>query len=262
MCTLIVLDRVVPGLPLLVASNRDEYYARPAARPARILAEPGRAGAGMPIVAPQDLEAGGTWMGVNACGLFAGLTNRATALRRANRRSRGLLVLDVLQAPTAEAAAERMRAGLEGQYNPFHIFYGDGHQSFLTRLDERGFETRPLEPGVHVIGNRDPEDPVCGKLRRIREALGRLDLAGPLPELWEGLVRVLRDHESSVGALEAVCIHTPGYGTRSSAVLALGPRLRRYWHADGPPCEAKYRDYSGLLNALQPSHAREEGWVQ
>ena len=73
MCTLILLDRVVPGVPVVVAANRDEFYARPAAPPALFRSdEAGRAS----FVAPQDLEAGGTWMGVNEHGLFAGLTNR------------------------------------------------------------------------------------------------------------------------------------------------------------------------------------------
>ena len=33
MCTLIVLDRLIPGFPVVAAANRDEFYARPASAP-------------------------------------------------------------------------------------------------------------------------------------------------------------------------------------------------------------------------------------
>ncbi len=69
MCTLIVLHRCVPDRPLVVAANRDEFLDRPSEEPALRSSRTG------PIVAPLDLEAGGTWVGVSARGVFAGLTN-------------------------------------------------------------------------------------------------------------------------------------------------------------------------------------------
>ena len=80
MCTLILLDRVVPEFPVVVAANRDEFYARPAAPPARFVPGDGK----LAFVAPQDLEAGGTWMGLNSNSVFVGLTNRPVATRRWN----------------------------------------------------------------------------------------------------------------------------------------------------------------------------------
>src|SRR5262247_4444821 len=100
MCTL-VLVVPPPGGILQIAANRDEFLARPAAAP-------------MPSVdgrwlAPRDLQAGGTWLGVNAAGLFVGVTNRTSGPRDATRRSRGLLVLDGLEA--ADAASLHRRCG-------------------------------------------------------------------------------------------------------------------------------------------------------
>ncbi len=247
MCTLIVLDRVVPGQPLVVGSNRDEYLARPAAAPARVAAEGGRPA----FVAPQDLEAGGTWMGVNARGLFVGLTNRHTAELQAKRRSRGLLVRDALGCPDARSVAEEMRENLAGTYNPFHLLYGDGRSTFLTCLRGEGAETRELAPGLHVLGSRDPDDLSSSKLRRIREAVQRLALGGTPRSLFEGLAALLRNHEGGANPLEHVCIHTQSYGTRSSTLLSLGEERWRYWHAEGPPCESKYLNMTGLLDELR-----------
>ena len=70
MCTLIALFRCFDGAPLVVAANRDEFHDRPAEGPALRWTEAGA------IVAPHDVRAGGTWLGLNAAGVFAAVTNR------------------------------------------------------------------------------------------------------------------------------------------------------------------------------------------
>lgn len=56
---------MLPKTPLLLISNRDEFYARPTL--------PLHACDG--IIAGRDKQAGGTWMGVNLSGRWAVLTN-------------------------------------------------------------------------------------------------------------------------------------------------------------------------------------------
>ncbi|MEK7705269.1 MAG: NRDE family protein, partial [Myxococcota bacterium] len=58
MCLLAVLSRAHPDSPLVVAANRDEWLARPAA-PFGVLDERPR------VVGGRDLTAGGTWMATN-----------------------------------------------------------------------------------------------------------------------------------------------------------------------------------------------------
>lgn len=246
MCTLILLDRVVPEFPVVVAANRDEFFARPAAPPARFVPANGKPA----FVAPQDLEAGGTWMGLNARGLFVGLTNRPVAARDPLARSRGLLVVDALAAETASEAAKGLPRG--ERYAPFNLLAADGRQTWRARMQDDVLETRPLEPGVHVVCNRDPDDPTSGKVRRIEAMLARLDLASGLEALVAGLTRVLGEHPEHSNPLENPCVHTSEYGTRSSTVLAVGPGQRTWRYADGAPCETKYRDFSRLLDAFVP----------
>jgi uncharacterized protein with NRDE domain len=248
MCTLIALHRVIPDTPLVIASNRDEYYARPAGPPARVEA---RQPEGPGFVAPLDLEAGGTWMGLNSGGLFVGLTNRRTERREPSRRSRGLLVADALGLESARAVAEEMRTGLAGRYNPFHLLCADGRDAFLTVLREDGAETRELPPGVHVVGNRDASDPSSQKLSRLRAEVAALDFDAPLAVTLEGLRALLRGHPDPADPLENPCVHTPAYGTRSSSLIAVGSRPWCYWHAEGAPCQSKYENVSGLLDPLQ-----------
>ena len=252
MCTLILLDRVVPGIPVLVAANRDEFLARPAAPPAVL-----RPGGRPPIAAPRDLEAGGTWMGVNAAGVFAGLTNRPAERRDERRRSRGLLVMDALGSENAAGVGERLGGDLHRRYNPFFLLAADGRHSSLLRVDGSRETSRTLAPGVHVVGNLDEDDPGAGKVARVRRAVEKLDPGAPFERLFAGLVEVLASHSVASDPLQNTCVHTPDYATRSSAILALGERTRGYWASEGPPCEAEFRDYTRLLDELP--RAQNEG---
>jgi uncharacterized protein with NRDE domain len=253
MCTLILLDRVVPGVPVVVAANRDEFYARPAAPPALFRSdEAGRAS----FVAPQDLEAGGTWMGVNEHGLFAGLTNRRNESPRPERRSRGLLVRDALGCRDARAALDGLGADPASAYNPFHLLVADGAHTALVSAGADGFRARDLAPGIHVVGNGDPEDVTSGKLGRIRSAAERVDPGAPWERIVADLIAVLGDHGSG-DTFENACVHSPEYGTRSSAVIALGRERRGYWVTDGPPCRAKLTNRSRLLDDLRHASAQK-----
>ena len=246
MCTLILLDRVVPEFPVVVAANRDEFFARPAAPPARFVPGDGR----LAFVAPQDLEAGGTWMGLNSNGLFVGLTNRPVSVRDPAARSRGLLVVDALGQRSAGAAADALLRARDQRSAPFNLLAADGSETWLAQRQGDQLETRSLDPGIHVVCNRDPDDPDSAKVRRIEEMVLALDLAAGLEKLVAGLSRVLRAHPDGSNSLENPCVHTATYGTRSSTVLAVGPERRTWRYADGAPCETKYDDFSRLLDAL------------
>ena len=255
MCTLILLDRVVPQIPVVAAANRDEFFARPAAPPSHFAATAGRPA----FVAPQDLDAGGTWMGVNSEGVFVGLTNRPVAAKPVGARSRGLLVLDGLAMPSARDVADDAERQTKTRYAPFNLIATDGRETWLMRRDEAGEQTRtPLDRGIHVICNRDPEDPSSAKVHRIRRMVAELDLGLTPKALVTELFRVLAAHPTGSNPLENPCVHTAEYGTRSSSVLMLGAGHHSYWYADGAPCETKYRDFTVLLDDLHTSRRCED----
>ena len=209
------------------------------------------------VVAPQDLEAGGTWMGLNTNGLFVGLTNRATATPRADRRSRGLLVRDALERRKAVELATELETGLEGTYNPFHLVYSDGRDAFLTHLGDRAAATHRLEPGIHVVCNRGDDDPASGKARAIRRVLETIQLDQPFERVFASLAELLRAHHHSPNPLENPCVHESEYGTRSSAILRSGGPEPGFWYAPGPPCESKFENVSQLLDPVQQARAVE-----
>jgi uncharacterized protein with NRDE domain len=109
MCTITILrdlDRT------LVTMNRDDIAAREEAPPFLWL------NAELPFVAPKDLQAGGTWIGVNARGLVACLLNRYDAAPT-GCTSRGEIVLDVMRAASVEDGCGVLRAVDHRAYSPF-----------------------------------------------------------------------------------------------------------------------------------------------
>jgi uncharacterized protein with NRDE domain len=244
-CTLIAFHRVWRDAPLIVAANRDERYDRPATGPRWI-----EAGALMAL-APRDEVAGGTWMGANTAGMWIGITNRrGPRPPDPDRRSRGLLCLDLLGEATARdvvAALER----IEEPYNPFHVVCGDGEVMALIEYEEGRVQTRELGPGCHIVTNEPLEE--APREPKTRRAWTLLEAAGLWPAeggavapggLSQTLAAILADH-GAYGP-DALCLHGGRYGTRSAAVWRMHPaaaRDRRAFdvvYADGPPCATSF----------------------
>jgi uncharacterized protein with NRDE domain len=243
MCTLIAFHRPHPRVHLVVAANRDEYLDRPASGFACF--EHG----GRRVLAPRDLRAGGTWLGLNDRGVFAALTNRPNPTPDASLRSRGLLVMDALGAGSAREAAQALAELPEGAYNPFNLFVADGREAFAA-VYRSAADVTELAPGAHVIGNADPDDRKVAKVARLLGEAERI-AAGPREWWLEGLAALCRGHEGE-GPLGAACVHHGGYGTRSSTLLALDadPSASKLMYAEGAPCGAELRDRSFFLREL------------
>jgi uncharacterized protein with NRDE domain len=254
MCTLVVLHQAIPGVPLLVAANRDEFYNRRAEALA-LRQTPG----GVTVVAPRDARGGGTWFGVNASGLCAAVTNVAGAAPDPSRRSRGLLVLDALEAGSAREAAELALAAPPGTYNPFNLFVGDAREAWAVTCSAAPRRLR-LDPGAHVIGNVALDAEPSAKVARLRAQAARVASRAP-DEALEGLAELCRGH-CDADPLAGACVHTERYGTRSSALLALadGESGETVLHfADGAPCTNEYGVFTPLLQELARGSRRVEG---
>jgi len=222
MCLILVAWRVHADYPLVLAANRDEFFARPAA-PAHWWREP-------PILAGRDLSAGGTWLGVARDGRFAALTNYRdpTLLQRAGP-SRGELVPATLAAMLPAPLRLQQLRGVAGHYNGFNLVFSDGER--LAVFESIPGDGRLLGAGVYGLSNHLLDTP-WPKLVNAKSALGaaltRLPDERPLLEL-------LRDERQADDAqlprtgvslawerlLSSAFIRAPGYGTRCSSILLL-----------------------------------------
>ena len=261
MCTVVAIKRAGSECPLVVAANRDEFYAR-ASTPVRRVAE------SPAVVAGVDLVKGGTWMGASARGIFVALTNqRQHEGADGAKASRGEVVMDALSMPDVEAIDELLRGVDARAYNGFNLLYGDAASLRVAygRADRAAIEIEALEDGIWVLPNDRLGSPDFPKAERARELVEPL-VERPFSELATGLHGALADHErppleeipppppgslftrETLRVLQSICVHTPVYGTRSSTLLALRHgSVHYYGYADGPPCEVAFRDETELL---------------
>jgi len=253
MCTLIALHRCIPGAPLVVAANRDEYADRPSRGPALREGERGF------IVAPLDAQAGGTWLGVNPAGVFAAVTNRRAGSPDPARRSRGLLVLDALGKSSAAEAASAAQGLAPRAYNPFNLFVADAQRAYAITYGDAP-KCIELAPGAHVIGNADLDAAPPAKVARIAREAARIASA-PDDALLDRLASLCRSHAGEGAPTDSICVHAGSYGTRSSTLLRLAEQAdaNALLYADGEPCRTPYSDYTPLLQQLAGEAGAAEG---
>ena len=226
MCLILFAHRVHPRFPLVLAANRDEAYARPAARPAFWDDHPD-------IYGGRDLDRGGSWLAMTRTGKIAAVTNYRNALApRDAPRSRGDLVKDYLAGDADAASYLRSVEGCGALYNGFILIAGD--LDALHWLSNRGPGAARIPPGVHGLSNHLLNTP-WPKIERSKRALESL-LGGDDAALPEGLFGILADrslaadHElpdTGVGLprereLSANFISGERYGTRASTVVLVG----------------------------------------
>lgn len=244
MCLLAFISQVVPGYPLVVAANRDEFLARPADPMTTLQSD-------QPIIwGGRDLEAGGTWMACNEHGVVAGLTNQPGGLR-AGARSRGELPLRLvggtrrvtLECATSVAGALAEWPHLQASsYSGCWMFVGGRDGTSVLDLTQAASPVRSLDAGVHVLENR-PFSPESPKASGTRAAIDAIDRDCSLGEYAERLRRVFAsvepasDHaDPRPSELRARTVHLGVYGTRTFSVFAVpeaGPP--EIFFTDGPP---------------------------
>lgn len=209
---------------LMVAANRDEFYARKTSAAGFWEDHP-------EILGGRDLQANGTWMALTKAGRLAFVTNfRDPKTHKPKAPSRGRLVADYCQ--TRERPEDFLRAveSEAGRYNGFNLVVGNPDELWYFSSHKAGIEK--IGPGFYGLSNHLLETP-WPKVLRGKEKLGILLKSDTIA--IEQVFSILYDGKiapdeslpnTGVGlererALSPMFIKTPEYGSRSSTVLLI-----------------------------------------
>jgi uncharacterized protein with NRDE domain len=228
MCLALIAINQHPLYPLIIISNRDEFYQR-ATIAAHYWPDYPQ------IYAGKDLEAGGTWLGVNQQQHFALLTNyRDPSAHSDSLKSRGLLVKNYLTTNTSQYMEQIMATA--DQYNPFNLLAGNRQE--VIYYSNVAKKIKKLTSGLYGISNHLLETPWF-KVLRAKEEFNKIKneflLSKTPKQMGDLLFPILEDHtlapdallphtgvpETLEKSLSSIFVYVPShrYGTRSSSLI-------------------------------------------
>lgn len=239
MCITAIVWQLFTEQPLVLLSNRDEFIQRPTAP-----LHHWQSGY-LPIIAGQDLTAGGTWLGINPeNGRWGVILNFRQVDANASNYpiSRGQIIIDYLTQKVSPLDFARNLA--LSDYAGFNLVIGDRQQAVM--LNNRGFAITVLPSGLYVLSNGQP-DQAWYKTERLRGRVRQeiLPLIAEYLPWQQAAWNVLADDQTAPAgqlpdtglaheaeqALSSIfipsermqqCFAKP-YGTRVSSIMILTP---------------------------------------
>jgi uncharacterized protein with NRDE domain len=229
MCIVVFCWQPESSSPLMLAANRDEFFARPSL--------PMHWWPKQNILAGRDVKSGGTWLGVSRTGRVALLTNvRDPSLRRTEAPSRGLIVSEFLEGVIGTRDYLTALAARADTYEGFNLICG------TLRRDQRALwffnsqERAPLElhDGTYALSNATLDTPwpktvrIKSKFEATLASIGRAQVHDAFNELLLDATRADDAALPNTGvpsdwerALSSIFIRHEQYGTRASTQLAI-----------------------------------------
>ncbi len=197
---------------------------------------------GVRYLAPEDSEAGGTWISTNEHGLTVALLNGYTVSRgpaRTGYESRGALVRNLAGLRRPQEALGHLTDDALKPYRPAVVFIkGAGEPALVARWDGRQVVLdAQAERQLPLTSSSYEQDDVSQERRAIYE---RLVLAGdpgdplaPDPERLEAFQRFV-DPEAGPTAFTPT-MQREDAGTRSQCFITVSAEATRLMYRPGPP---------------------------
>lgn len=220
MCIIFVAKNQHPSLPFILAANRDEFYQRPT-RAAHFWPTHPK------LLAGQDLQAGGSWLGVTKSGRFAALTNiRRQEVLPKNLQSRGTIITQCLTQQSLQDSLENLQEN-RSQFAGFNLLAGDllSELVYLSSDNNKQY----LNDGIYGLSNAQLDSP-WPKLEFGKKNLTQLVQQDFDIDAWFALLANKQNFaeqslpDTGIGmaqerVLAPIFIQSPNYGTRASTII-------------------------------------------
>ncbi|XP_076850765.1 transport and Golgi organization protein 2 homolog [Brachyhypopomus gauderio] len=222
---------------LVLAANRDELYNRPS-KAADFWGNDKEILSGLDL---EERKEGGSWLGVSRRGKLAALTNYMEGWTNPDARGRGFLVSNFLT-DNLDSFSYLRKVASEGHlYNGFNLLTADfrANEDTVCYYGNKGSpEPIRLKAGIYALSNSLLETPWRklehgkrlftsvvsktlppeGLVQELQQVLNNTELHTPDPMQESQGVGYSK---AMLQALSAVCVRSPGYGTRTNTVILI-----------------------------------------
>jgi len=223
MCLIVFAWQPEADHPFILLGNRDEFYQRPTRSSHWWGDHP-------EIFAGRDMEAGGTWLGINKAGKIAALTNFRRPDASKYALSRGLIIRDfLLSSLSAQDFLDELH-NKKGDYAGFNLVLYDDETAYYASNRHPEFQLT-LTPGIYGLSNHLLDTP-WPKVKRAKEGFRMLlgkQASPPIDDyfrLFTDTTTASDDELPETGIpreierqLSSIFIKLGQYGTRSSTLL-------------------------------------------
>ncbi len=214
--------------------NRDEKRTRAMAEGPRVKTRDG-----VRYISPTDTTAGGTWLATNEFGMSICLLNGGVTAGPGVFESRGLLLPELISAPSLAAAVDRILTLDLSRMAPFTTVILEP-ASPATVVEWDGTRKTMLGWGELCMPLISSSFDSEGVIEERRQELVRLRIAaGELNE------RVLSDFHTSHGSAASAystCMHRPDAETVSFSRVRVMPAEIEFSYSAGTPCCPSFRE--------------------
>jgi uncharacterized protein with NRDE domain len=222
MCLVFFSYKYPTGFDFFICANRDEFYSRKTIASHFWEDDP-------TVFAGKDLEAGGTWMGVQGNSRFAFITNYRNLYlpKTENPISRGHLVKNFLLSRDSAIEYGNRVYETRNQYEGFNLVIGDSEN--CVYINNKQNICKNLDAGSYGLSNGVLDEP-WGKVNFLKESMSRI-----LVESFDNdtVFKILKNKtqydelilpDTGIGVvkeklLSSCFIEIPNYGTRSSMLI-------------------------------------------
>jgi len=205
----------------------------------------------VPYLAPRDMEAGGTWIAVNALGLTLAITNQypsPPSAPPADKVSRGLLVSEWIDSADINEVAARAESLDAERYEAFSLVaLQPGRPVTVVDWDRRQIGLRQQEQPGFILTSSGAVPPNLEQVRRavFQSAIARHGLTAEAME-WAHA-----SHEPERGVL-SVCMHREVAATVSLSAIQVDPHQIAFRYTPGPPCVTQPDNAVVLTRTVEP----------
>lgn len=244
MCLIVFSWKQHPDYQLIIAANRDEFYARPTLQAHVWDTEP-------PLVAGKDLQAQGTWIGITSTQRFAALTNyRDLVNLKTVAPSRGELTTNfLLGQDSPQEYLEKLQISAQ-KYNGFNLLVGTAQELYYFSNYEN--KIRKLEAGLYGLSNH-LLDTDWFKVQRAKEKFTQTiqteftenDLFEAMHDSTEAQDQQVQQtglSQEKEKMLSSMFIQSPQYGTCCSTVITMQSQKINFWERNHNPLVSEKND--------------------
>ena len=241
MCTSVILFRKNSNWPLILATNRDEYFNRKSL-------PPGKHWKNQPdIIGGLDRLAGGTWCAVNESGLVACIHNRTLGVRSFTNKSRGEIIIKILKGKNINEAKKILEYLDLSDYQGFNLIFGNNKKLYWLKHSDSNptsqLSINNIPEGISVITNCDLNDIRDKKTKYYIKEFSNTPYPNPDSQNWLYWETLLKNDkiEKQTKPEESICFNINNkFGTVSSAIISLKNEKKTngsiiYRYTEGPP---------------------------